>query len=281
MFSTLAPATLPARVPFARALKLASAHGFDALDVPVSALRAGSADVLADAFALHGLRSGGWMLPFDYQAQRPDFNADLRRLRPMARAAGELGSPWCYYWIEPTSEELTFAQNLAMHAERLRAIADVLGEHGCRLGLEPIGPVTLRIGARYEFVHSIPMALELLSVVDRANVGLLLDCFHWFTSHGNLDELTALRPAQVVYVHINDAVAGVPVDEQLDDVRCLPGASGEIDLSGFLGALERIGYDGPVAVEPFDRQLEALPAGERVRLAGASLRAAFAAAGVG
>lgn len=280
MFSTLAPLTLPARVSFARALELASSSGFDALDVPVSALRPRSADRLADAFARHGLRCGGWMLPFDYQAPRADFKADLRRLRPIARTAGELGSPWCYYWIEPTSEDLTFAQNTAMHVERLRALSEVLGEHGCRLGLEPIGPKTLRIGARYEFVYSIPMTLELLGAVDRANVGLLLDCFHWYTSHGDLRELTGLSPSQVVYVHINDAIAGVPVDEQLDDVRCLPGASGEIDLTGFLRALARIGYDGPVAVEPFDRRLEALPAAERVRLAAASLHAAFAAAEV-
>jgi sugar phosphate isomerase/epimerase len=281
MFSTLAPLTLPARVPFARALELASAHGFDALDVPVSAMRALSAEGLADTFASHGLRSGGWMLPFDYQGPRTDFRADLRRLAALARVAGRLGSVWCYFWIEPTSEELTFAQNTAMQVQRLRPLAEVLGEHGCRLGLEPIGPKTLRIGARHEFVHSIPMALELLSAVDRANVGLLLDCFHWYTAHGDLDELTGLSAEQVVYVHVNDAVPGVPVDEQLDNVRCLPGASGLIDLDGFLGALAGIGYDGPVAVEPFDHRLAALTAGERVRLAAASLRAAFAALGVG
>jgi sugar phosphate isomerase/epimerase len=167
-----------------------------------------------------------------------------------------------------------------MQVERVRAIADVLGEHGCRLGLEPIGPKTLRVGARYEFVHSIPMALELLNLVDRPNVGLLLDCFHWYTSHAGVDDLSALSGQQVVYVHINDAVAGVDVDEQLDDVRRLPGATGVIDLVGFLRALDRIGYDGPVAVEPFDVSLAALPTDQRVRLAAESARGAFAAAHV-
>ena len=93
---------------------------------------------------------------------------------------------------------------------------------------------------------------------------------------------TSSRSAQqqVVYVHINDAVAGVDVDEQLDDVRRLPGATGVIDLVGFLQALDRIGYDGPVAVEPFDVSLAALPTAERVRLAAESVRGAFAAAQV-
>lgn len=284
MFSTLAPLTLPVRVPFARQLELAGANGFDALDLPVSVLRRaardGSIERIGELFAARGLRCGGWMLPFDYQAPRSDLGGDLRRLRPVARVAGELAGPWCYYWIEPTSEELTFAQNTAMQAQRLRAIADVLGEYGCRLGLEPIGPKTLRLAARYEFVHSIPMALELLRAVDRPNVGLLLDCFHWHTSHGDLGQLTSLSASQVVYVHINDAVAGVPVDEQLDDVRRLPGTSGVIDLTGFLGALAQIGYDGPVAVEPFDASFASLPADARVRVAAESLRTAFARAGV-
>lgn len=282
MFATLAPDAVPIRVPLDQQLQLAGAHGFDALDLPLSLLlrseRGESVAEISERWAAHGLRCGGWRLPFDYQAHRADFKADLRRLRTAARAAGALASPWCYYWIEPTSEELSFDENTAMQVERVRAIAEVLGEFGCRLGLEPIGPKTLRVSARYEFVHSIPMALELLSAIDRPNVGLLVDCFHWYTSHAGVDDLTELGPEQVVYVHINDAVAGVDVDEQLDDVRRLPGATGVIDLVGFLHALHRVGYDGPVAVEPFDASLAALPPAERVRLTAESLRGAFAAA---
>ncbi len=63
------------------------------------------------------------------------------------------------------------------------------------------------------------------------------------------------RNEQVVLVHVNDALAGVPVDKQLDGVRGLPGATGVIDLVGFLHALQDIGYDGPVMAEPFSRQV--------------------------
>src|SRR5262249_45175892 len=133
---------------------------------------------------------------------------------------------------------------------------------------------------RYEFVHTIPMALDLLTAVDRANVGLLLDCYHWYTSGGTLADLRQLAASQVVYVHLNDAPAGVDIAEQLDDVRLLPGARGVIDLTGFLRALHTIGYDGPVAVEPFDAELASMAPDRRVALAAESLDAAFAAAGV-
>jgi sugar phosphate isomerase/epimerase len=284
MFSTLAPTALPLRVPFTRQLELAAANGFEALDLPLAGLlklsRSVPAQRIRERFSEHGLRCGGWQLPFDYQADREDFSADLRRLARAAALAHDLGSPWCYYWIEPCSDELTFAANTALHVRRLRPIAEVLGEHGCRLGLEPIGPKTLRTGHRHEFVHTIPMALDLLAAVDRSNVGVLLDCFHLHTSHADVTEVKTLSASQVVYVHINDAQAGIDVDEQLDDVRHLPGATGVIDLVAFLQALDEIGYEGPVAVEPFDSALAAVPPSERVRLAAESLHSAFGAAGL-
>jgi sugar phosphate isomerase/epimerase len=279
MFTTLAPRTLPLRVSFARQLELAGAHGFDALDLPLSHVLTDPVDVTAERFASAGLRCGGWQLPFDYQADPPR-PAQMARLGRLAERAARLGSPWCYYWIEPASDELTYAANTALHVRRLRPIADVLGSYGCRLGLEPVGPETLRTSHRYAFVHSVPMALELLAAVDRPNVGLLLDCYHWYTSRGTVAELQDLTAAQIVYVHVNDAPARVDIADQLDDVRLLPGASGVIDLTGFLRALTAIGYDGPIAVEPFDAELAGIAPERRVALAARSLHAAFAAAGV-
>jgi sugar phosphate isomerase/epimerase len=284
VFSTLAPAVLPLRGSVTRQIQLAHANGFDALDLPIPYLLAPSGSDAPSAFeealARAGLRSGGWMLPFDLLLSDHEFDHQLRRLGRAAGIAAQLGSPWCYYWIEPASNEQTYAQNTSWHVRRLRPIADVLAEHGCRLALEPIGPATLRREFRHEFVYSVAMALELFAAVDRSNVGLLLDCFHWYTSHGTLGDLEQLRASQVIYVHINDAIPGVGVDEQLDEVRLLPGASGVIDIVGFLRSLDAVGYDGPVAVEPFDATLARVPPDERVRRAGESLRSVFAAAGV-
>ena len=44
----------------------------------------------------------------------------------------------------------------------------------------------------------------------------------------------------------------------------LPGASGVIDARGFRAALGKIGFDGPVIVEPFNADVRALPPPERV-----------------
>ena len=84
--------------------------------------------------------------------------------------------------------------------------------------------------------------------------------------------LRTLRAQDIVYVHVNDAPEGVPVEAQLDLVRRMPGATGVIDIAGFLQALREIGYDGPVTPEPFEKSLNALPADEACKIARDSMR---------
>ena len=148
-------------------------------------------------------------------------------------------------------------KNRAFHVTRFTPIAKILGDHGVSLGLEFIGPKTLRETQQYPFIHTMEDMLDMGREIG-PNVGVLLDAYHWYTSHGTIDQLKALTPAQVVYVHVNDAPVGVPIDDQLDGVRDLPGATGVIDIAGFLQSLRSIGYDGPVTPEPFVN-LSALP----------------------
>ena len=65
--------------------------------------------------------------------------------------------------------------------------------------------------------------------------------------------------------HASDAVAGRPVEEQVAFERELPGATGEIDLPGFLDALRSIGFDGPVTAEPMNQALREMPGDKAIR----------------
>ena len=66
------------------------------------------------------------------------------------------------------------------------------------------------------------------------------------------------------------------MDEQIDNRRGLPCATGVIDLKGFLGGLVKIGYDGPIVAEPFDRTLSKRPKEEAVAATAAAMKKAFA-----
>lgn len=285
MYSALNPANIGVKTNgLQEAIAAARTGGFEGVEINPRenaglARERGPANV-RDVFASTGLQPAAWALPTAWRGGQSEFEESLGELPELARAAAEIGCPRVYTWILPGSDERPFEDNYRFHVERLAPIARVLADHGCLLGLEFVGTKTMRDGMRHEFVHTMSGMLKLAADVG-PNAGLLLDCWHWYTSGGTRDEILALRPEQVVYVHVNDAPAGVPVDEQLDNVRALPGETGVIDIVGFLRALRTIGYDGPVTPEPFKKELADLPSDEaRLRAVGAAMDGIFEKAGI-
>ena len=273
MFPNLSPGAIGIRTGLAESVALAARHGWAGCDLPVveatqlAAER--SADDVAAIFSQAGVRPGGWGLPLNWR--EPYDQAALDALSQQAALAAKLGCTRVYTWLTPGSNERPFRENFAFHVAQLLPVAQVLAEHGCRLGLEFIGPRTLRDSLRYGFIYS-PEGMLCLAEAIGANVGLLMDCYHWHTAVGSLADIRALRAEDIVYVHVNDAPEGVPVAAQLDLVRRLPGATGVIDIDGFLKVLREIGYDGPVTPEPFEKSLTGLPADQACKIARDSMR---------
>ncbi len=263
MYKALSPHTIGVRpASIHEAIGLARAGGFDGLEVGIREVAAlveerGAEEVKA-LFAEAGLRPAGWGMPVDWRTTEETWRRDLEELPRLAQAAAAIGAPRTTTWILPGSDERPYDENRRFHVARLKPIADVLGEHGCRFGLEFVGPKTKRDTLRHPFIYRMEDMLDLGREMG-PNVGLLLDCYHWYTSGGTLDDLRGLTPEQVVYVHVNDAPAGLAVDQQQDLVRALPGETGVIDIAGFLQSLRAIGYDGPVVAEPFKKELADLP----------------------
>ncbi|MDQ3814112.1 MAG: sugar phosphate isomerase/epimerase, partial [Armatimonadota bacterium] len=129
----------------------------------------------------------------------------------------------------------------------------------------------------YNVAGALQAVAEIAEPAQLENVGLLVDCWHWYTSGGTTMDLASIPVEQVVHIHINDA-PDIPRDEQVDNVRLLPGASGVIDIVGFLKTLKAIGCDGPVAVETFSDELRALPSDEAAARAAAAVTQVFQAA---
>lgn len=268
MYRCLNPGAVGVNLPWKKCLPLAHKNGFEGVDVDVDPSQ--PASYYADALAAHGLRPGGAGLPVDFRGDAQKFEDGLAALEPLAARAAEVGVTRFATWILPFSDTMPLRENFRFHAERLGKAARILAGHGCSLGLEFIGPKTIRKGHKYPFVRTMEPMLDLAAAAG-PNVGLLLDSWHWYTSLGIVEDVLALEPGQVVYVHVNDAPAGIPVDEQVDNVRRLPGETGVEDVAGFLGALRTIGYDGPVVPEPFVKELGELPPEEAIRRTGRAL----------
>lgn len=249
-------------------IKLAKNAGFKAIDAGMQEIAAqvaerGAAEI-TDAMAEAGLSFGACGLPVRWNAGENEYKADLEDLPAYAAAAESVGATRICQWIPSASETMKFGENFDWHIARLRPIAAALKDHGCRLGLEFLGPRHFRADGKFGFICTAAGMLALCKALDTDNAGLLLDAFHWYTSGGTVADLMMLRNEDIVNVHINDAIAGVAPQEQIDNERALPGETNVIDLAGFLTALSETGYDGPVAAEPFSRRVRELPPEEAV-----------------
>ena len=262
MYKALSPGAI--RVSAAKlddALAAAKIGGFGGVEINPSEIaeliEASGKDAVTAKFMGAGIKPAAFGLPLEWRGTEDAWRSGLSDLPRLAEAAAAVGATRTMTWIMPCSDDRELDENTEFHVRRFTPVAKILGDYGISLGLEFIGPKTLRETQKFPFIHTMDAMLALGREIG-PNVGLLLDSYHWYTSHGTVNELRALTPAQVVVVHVNDAPLGVAVDDQLDGVRDLPGATGVIDIAGFLQSLQAIGYQGPVIPEPFV-DLSALP----------------------
>jgi sugar phosphate isomerase/epimerase len=249
--------------------------GFDSLVMHPGLVEGRSADEVKDLLASAGIQPGAWGVPFDWRASEADWDTGFEKMKTQAAAMRAVGVTRCATWILPGSNDRNWDANWAFHVRRLKPVADLLHDHGMVLGLEFIGPKTLRDSFRHPFVYTLLEMIDLGRDLGE-NAGVLLDAWHLHTSGGSLEQLGMLDPHQIALVHINDAPTGIELDELVDNRRHLPCATGVIDLKGFFDTLRNIGYDGPVEAEPFDDSLKTLASDEeRIRLVGESVAKAF------
>ncbi len=260
------------------AVDLASKHGFESVEADGSYLASLSSDQLAEL--LDHMRSkhivfGAAGLPVDFRQDEGKLKDGMKRLPAIGEALEKAGVDRISTWIMPCHDSLTYVSNFRQHAARLREIASVLAERKLRLGLEYVGAKTLWTSRRYPFVHTMAEMKDLIGEIGGRNVGFLLDTFHWWNAGETDKDILSLRGERVVSVDLNDAVAGIPREQQVDGRRELPCATGVIPVADFLNALNQIGYDGPVRAEPFNKAVNALPKEEACAAAASALRQAF------
>ncbi|MEZ4730546.1 MAG: sugar phosphate isomerase/epimerase family protein [Caldilineaceae bacterium] len=269
MYKNLNLGAIGVKATLAESIDYARRYGFVGIDFSIT-----EAVTLAQTMGIDGVRAlfedagvfpGSWGFPVNYRQDDATWREGLMLLPQQAEFALELGCTRTATWILPASDEHNFQVNFQFHVNRLRPAAQILADYGCRLGLEFIGPKTLRAPRKYNFIHTMDGMLALAAAIGTGNVGLLLDVWHLYTSHGTLDDARKLTRDDVVTVHVNDAPAGIPVDEQIDNVRTLPGETGVIDLKGFMEVLLSIGYDGPITAEPFSQRLRELAPNQAVQ----------------
>jgi sugar phosphate isomerase/epimerase len=264
------------------AAELAIAHGFESVGVQASELlRMGEAELseLRGLMKAKGLVWGAANLAVEFRKDDDTFRRTSEALPDFARALKRAGVTRVATWLPPSSDTFTYRQYFAAVSGRLRETARVLEGEGLRLGLEYVAPKTAWAARRYPFLHTLAETRELVAEIARPNVGYVLDSWHWFLAGDDAADIKTLRGEDVVAVDLNDAPAGIAKDQQIDNARELPLATGVIPAREFLEALLAIGYDGPVRAEPFNKALAEKPKAEAVATTAAAMKKAFALLG--
>jgi sugar phosphate isomerase/epimerase len=257
----LNPGAIGVRADQRESVNLAHRHGFESVEPRADALaRLNNTELKSLLDDLHAkeLAWGSAGLPMNFRGEESRFQEDLQSLPATAAALQRANVTRVNTWISPGSRTLTYWQNFQLHQSRLRAVAKILKDHGLRLGLEYVGTHTSFIRSRYPFLHTLAETRDLITAIDTGNVGLVMDSWHWWQAGDTEADLLTLTNNEVVAVDLNDAPKDVDKRHQKDGERELPAATGVIDIRTFLNALAKIGYDGPVRAEPFNRPLNTL-----------------------
>jgi sugar phosphate isomerase/epimerase len=252
-------------LPAQEAIEIAAEVGFAGVDLQVLDLIQSGTDPAALRLRMNdlGLRGGAWPLPVTWRGAEAQFQADLKRLPGLARAAANLGLFRTGTWVMPQTiaaaepgsnhNELRSA-TCALHLKRLGKIAGILADWGSRLGLEIMGPVTARSGPGVPFVSRYAELKQWFGELrsEHPNVGVLIDSFHLFAAGETTAAGLVWEDEAVVWVHLADS-ARPDATSVLDWERELPGSTGLGDSQGLLKLLSERQYDGPVSVEPLNQ----------------------------
>ena len=133
----------------------------------------------------------------------------------------------------------------AMEAESvwaLRQLGAIAARHEVRVALEFLGFADCS-------VNTLEACWRVVKRVNRPNVGLVLDTFHFYAGNSSLRSIAALDPRRLFMVHLNDVMAGPRA--HLHDARRLYPGDGVLPLGPILRALRAIGYAGLFSVEIF------------------------------
>jgi sugar phosphate isomerase/epimerase len=247
-----------------RALKedipLAAKYGYAGIEFNIAREARNDPLEIRDLLEKNGLRPAGFGLPVDYRSSVETFEDDMEKLPAYCAFAQKVGNKRCITWIIPWSDTLDYKTNFDLHKARLTRVARILEEYDIHFGLEFVGPSSERKNKKYEFIHNLDMLMELLQAIGTSNLGILMDVWHWDMAGQTAGDFKKIPDGKwITLVHINDAPLGIPVDEQKDLVRELPGATGVLNITGFMRGLLDLNYDGPVFVEPFYAPFKTMP----------------------
>ncbi|MDV7085964.1 sugar phosphate isomerase/epimerase [Rhodococcus sp. IEGM 248] len=216
--------------------------GYDLFEVCIEDPAALSAELLAEASQRTGLPisiCGAFGPDRDVSHESPaNRRAGIEYLEHCIDVAAAVGSPHVAGPMYSATgkarllppDERARQRNWA--AESLREVADYAAARGVTLAIEPLN--------RFEtdLVNTVDQGLELCELIDRENVGLMLDTFHMNIEEKSIGQAIRAAGEKVFHFQVSENDRGTP-------------GSGHVPWHETFDALREIDYRGSIVVESF------------------------------
>ncbi|PLR76686.1 isomerase [Bacillus sp. V3-13] len=248
----------------AKDLEYCNKHGYDYIEIRTmdklpEYLKENSIDDLARFFDTHHIKPLAFnALVFFNNRDEAGYKEIIDEFKQMVETAQKLGAKYVVAVPLVTEEKILKKDIKNSCVEVLKELSDIAKPYGIKIAVEFVGHPQCT-------VNTFGQAYDIVETINRENVGLVLDCFHFHAMGSNLEDLKKADGSKIFILHIDDT-EDFPIGFLTDEDRVWPGL-GAVDLHGILSALKEIGFSEVVSVELFRPEYYQLDAEEAIKTA--------------
>ncbi|MFD2215566.1 2-keto-myo-inositol isomerase [Metabacillus endolithicus] len=186
------------------------------------------------------------------------YKETIEEYKNMLEVAGKIGAQYVVAVPLVTETKILKTDIKESCVEVLKELSDLAEPYGVKIALEFVGHPQCT-------VNTFGQAYDIVQTVDRQNVGLVLDAFHFHAMGSDIEDLKNADGSKIFIFHIDDT-EDFPIGFLTDEDRVWPGL-GAIDLDSIITILKEKEYNGPASVEIFRPEYYQLDAEEAIKTA--------------
>ena len=171
-----------------------------------------------------------------------DYEKIKAEAEEFSRIAEEINCPYVVVVPGKLPENATREEITDESVRVLNELGDIAEKHNVSLAFEFLGQSDCS-------VQTLDFCKEIVEKVNRKNIGLVIDTFHFYAGNSSFEAIETLNPEKLFIFHINDA-EDLPKESLTDAHRLYPGL-GILPIKEIKERFDKIGYDKMVSIEIF------------------------------
>ena len=228
-------------------IKAAAAAGFDLIEIWAAKLRKflknNTAADLKKLLAEYNLQpySINSIEHITFRTEE-DYAKIKTETEELSAIAQEISCPYVVVVPGKLPANATEEQIIEESVNVLNELADIAEKHDVSLAFEFLGQTDCS-------VQTLDSCKNIVEQVNRKNVGLVIDTFHFYAGNSSFEAIDELDPEKLFIFHINDA-ENLSKEDLTDAHRLYPG-EGILPIREIKAHFDKIGYDRMVSIEIF------------------------------